>query len=166
MQRSHSITLRKKALAFIAERRKDAATDRRDLLSRFLRIQKENPVKFDDTDVQILATLNIFAGSDTTSIAIRAAFYFLMTNQRVWEKLVEELDTATREGRLSSAATYNEAQKLPYLQACIKEAMRLHPSLGTQHVRLVPSEGVTIDGRYLPPNVSLEDTIRNEILKY
>ena len=77
-----------------------------------------------------------------------------MTDRRVWDKLATEIDTAILEGRMSEEATYNEAQKLPYLQACIKEAMRMHPSLGTQHKRLVPDEGMTVDGKYLPPNVN------------
>lgn len=142
-----------KALAFITERRDGKSVDRRDLLSRFLQLEKDNPAKFDTLDTQILATLNIFAGSDTTSIALRAVLYFLIKDQRVWTKLQKELDTAVADGTMSEATTYNEAQKVPFLQACIKEAMRLHPSLGTQHTRLVPEGGVTIDGRYLPPNV-------------
>ena len=123
------------------------------MLSRFLQLEKDNPAKFDGLDTQILATLNIFAGSDTTSIALRAVLYFMIKDERVWNKLQKELDAAVVEGTMSEAMTYNEAQKMPFLQACIKEAMRLHPSLGTQHTRLVPEGGVTIDGRYLPAKV-------------
>lgn len=123
------------------------------MLSRFLQLEKDNPAKFDELDTQILATLNIFAGSDTTSIALRAVLYFMIKDHRVWNKLQKELDAAVVDGAISEAMTYNEAQKMPFLQACIKEAMRLHPSLGTQHTRLVPKGGVTIDGRYLPAKV-------------
>lgn len=139
----------------IAERRENTVVDRKDLLSRFFKIEQESPDRFDDLDIQILATLNIFAGSDTTSIALRAILYFLIQNKRAWDKLVDELDDAAKEGQLSNEITFSEAQKLPYLQACIKEAMRLHPSLGTQHTRLVPENGVTIAGTYLPPQGGL-----------
>ena len=119
-----------------------------------MQLENDSPEKFDALDTQILATLNIFAGSDTTSIALRAVLYFLIKDRRVWNKLQTELDTAVASGSISESILYTEAQKMPFLQACIKEAMRLHPSLGTQHTRLVPEGGVSIDGRYLPANVS------------
>jgi hypothetical protein len=40
------------------------------------------------------------------------------------EKVVEELDQADKEGELSDFVTWRESNKLPYLQACIKEALR------------------------------------------
>ena len=147
------LILQQKALNVLAERRQTSSVDRRDLLSRFFQIQRDNPDRFDDLDVQILTTLNIFAGSDTTSIALRSVIYYLVQNPRVWNKLVDELDEACRTGAMSDDSTFAEAQKLPYLQACIKEGMRLHPSLGTQHLRMVPEGGVTIAGTYLPAKV-------------
>lgn len=142
-------------MTYIEERKSGATTDRKDLLSRFFNIQKSHPGKFDDLDVQILATVNILAGSDTTSIALRAVLYYLMTNDRVCAKLLDELKTAEEQGTLSLKARYSEAQKLPYLQACIKEAMRLHPSLGTQHLRVVPEGGAIIAGKHLSSGVSV-----------
>lgn len=46
--------------------------------------------------------------------------------------------------------TFQEAQKLPYLQACIKEGLRVHPATGLPLVRVVPDGGATISGRYFP----------------
>ena len=43
--------------------------------------------------------------------------------------------------------------------------MRLHPSLGTQHTRLVPTGGVTIDGRYIPEKVRNSETIGRPTFK-
>lgn len=40
-------------------------------------------------------------------------------------KLVTEIDIADQEGRLSDFVTWQESNKLPYLQACIKEALRM-----------------------------------------
>jgi hypothetical protein len=147
------LTVWQKAQSVLAERGHNTVVDRRDLLSRFFMIQKENPKRFDDSDVLMLTMLNIFAGSDTTSIALRAILYYLIQNERSHKILMAELDEAYRTGQLSEKSTFAEAQKLPYLQACIKEAMRLHPSLGTQHVRWVPEGGATIAGTYLPAKV-------------
>lgn len=142
----------KQAQRVLSERRKSRNVDRRDLLSRLFKVQKEHP-EFDDLDLQVTITVNIFAGSDTTSIALRAVLYYLTTSPRCYSKLLEEIDEAARSGHLAKKSTLAEAQNLPYLQACIKEAMRLHPSLGTQHTRYVPKGGVNIAGTYLPEKV-------------
>ena len=39
---------------------------------------------------------------------------------------------------------------MPYFQAVIKEAMRLHPATGLPLWRVVPEGGATISGRYFP----------------
>jgi cytochrome P450 len=51
--------------------------------------------------------------------------------------------------------SYKDAQKLPYLQACIKEALRVfHPvSMGTP--RVVPKGGITIGERSFPAGTTL-----------
>lgn len=49
--------------------------------------------------------------------------------------------------------SFQEAQKLPYLQACIKEGLRMHPATGLPMVRVVPKGGSTIAGRYFPAKV-------------
>jgi len=39
---------------------------------------------------------------------------------------------------------------MPYLQAVMKEAMRMHPAVGVSMPRYVPSGGAEIDGRWYP----------------
>ncbi|KXT15576.1 hypothetical protein AC579_9968 [Pseudocercospora musae] len=45
---------------------------------------------------------------------------------------------------------HRDALKLPYLSARIKEAIRLHPSVGLQLPRHPPPEGCHISGYYFP----------------
>lgn len=90
------------------------------------------------------------AGSDTTAIAFRAVFYYLMRNSAAYQKLQEEIDAATAVGVLSNPVKYNEATKLPYLTACIREAMRLWPSTALTMSRVIPREGASIAGHHLP----------------
>lgn len=55
------------------------------------------------------------AGSDTTSISLRAAVYFIIRTPRVSEKLIREIDDADEAGQLSEYVTYQESLKLSYL---------------------------------------------------
>lgn len=46
-----------------------------------------------------------------------------------------------------------------YLQACVKEALRLHPATGLPLERIVPKDGVVLSGTYFPSGVSLLDSM-------
>ena len=91
-----------------------------------------------------------FAGSDTTAIGFRTVFYHLMKYPDAYEKLLKEVDEAAMNGQLSSPVKYSEAIKLPYLCACIKEGLRLHPGVQLTMARLSPAEGLQICGHYIP----------------
>ena len=96
------------------------------------------------------------AGSDTTSIAMVAVFYYLMKNPSALQKLHAEIDAAAKAGALSSPhIKYSDAVKLPYLNACIKESMRLHPPLGTSMPRHVPAGGAELAGAFFPAGVKV-----------
>ncbi|CZT20252.1 related to pisatin demethylase cytochrome P450 [Ramularia collo-cygni] len=89
---------------------------------------------------------NLLAGSDTTAISLRSCFYYLIKTPRVLEKLRQLLDQQERDGRISSPITLEESLQMPYLQAIMKEATRLHPGVGFPLERSVPSEGATLCG--------------------
>lgn len=66
-------------------------------------------------------------------------------------KVVEELDEADNAGKLSTPIRYKESTNdLPYYNAVLKEAMRIHPSVGLLMERHVPAEGIKIDGHFIP----------------
>ncbi|KEF57032.1 uncharacterized protein A1O9_07222 [Exophiala aquamarina CBS 119918] len=93
---------------------------------------------------------NVLAGSDTIAIALRAIFYHLVKTPRVYKNLVDEITEADSKGLLSNLVTYQESQNLVYLQAVMKEAMRLHPSIAFPLERVVPPEGTQLCGYDLP----------------
>lgn len=66
------------------------------------------------------------------------------------QALLNELRTAKEAGKLSDPVTWKEARDLPYLDACIKEAGRVHPAFGLPLERVVPPEGAVICGKSLP----------------
>jgi cytochrome P450 len=92
------------------------------------------------------------AGADTTSIGIRAILYQIISHPETYRRIREEIDTFyEREITDGSEITYKQCQTLPYLQAVIKEACRLHPSIVYQIPRYSPAEGITIDEHIIPP---------------
>lgn len=125
-----------------------------DFIGKFLAIQGENPAKMTDKDIKVSSIVNVAAGSDTTSITLSAILYYLCKTPPTATKLREELDAAASAGRISDPITFREAQALPYLQAVIKEALRIHPATGFTMPRVVPRGGKTIVGRHFPGGVS------------
>ena len=87
------------------------------------------------------------AGSDTTAILLRTIFYHLLKKPASLRLLLAELQQAIDRGRLSDPVTWNDARDLPFLDACIKEAGRLHPPFGLPLERVVPLEGAEICGQ-------------------
>ncbi|KAI3391602.1 hypothetical protein diail_7060, partial [Diaporthe ilicicola] len=89
--------------------------------------KRAEKVDFGWGDVQQESLGALFAGSDTTAITFRSLFYHLMHTPAAYEKPQAEIDQAFEDGRLSAIPTFQEASKLPYLDACIKEALRSYP---------------------------------------
>ncbi|KAL2849857.1 cytochrome P450 [Aspergillus pseudoustus] len=123
-------------------------SDRKDFLEKCVELSKAG--KMDDFTINNVVGSNVGAGSDTTGISMTAIIYFLMKNPHCLQKLRDEIEAAAKQGNLSSPVTFQEAQKLPYLQATIKEALRLHAAVGQILSRVVPEGGAQIAGRHFP----------------
>ena len=82
-------------------------------------------------------------------------FYYLCKNPRCYNAVVQEIDKMDRAGELSTIVTFAEANRMPYLQASMKEAMRIHPAVGQLLERVVPKGGATIAGVWLPEGTIL-----------
>ncbi|MCJ1450173.1 hypothetical protein MMC28_000502 [Mycoblastus sanguinarius] len=125
-----------------------------DLLSMFLKAKVDRPDFFHDGRVLTMAVSMAFAGSETTGISLAAVFYYLLKNPKCYAKLMEELNEGIAygivENRPTGLVTWTESQKLPYLDACIKEAFRLHPAAGLPLERIVPAQGAEICGQMIP----------------
>jgi cytochrome P450 len=65
----------------------------------------------------------LLAGRDTTAGLLSNCFFALARNQRVWEKLREEIET-TLEGRLP---TYDDLKNMKYLKAVLNESKSINP---------------------------------------
>ncbi|KAF9870466.1 cytochrome p450 family protein [Colletotrichum karsti] len=130
--------------------RQDRGSDHQDILGKLLEVHHQKPDQFDGSDLVSMATSNIFAGSDTTAISIRSIIYYMLKNPESKRKLVEEVDELWKQGKLSDPITVSQSENMPYLQAAMYEALRLHPAVGMTLPRVVPKGGYEIDGRFMP----------------
>ena len=74
-----------------------------------------------------------------------------MRNPEALAKAHAEIDAADKEGLLSSPIKYSETTiQLPFICACIKEALRMHPSVGLSMQRHAPQGGIELSGKYIP----------------
>ena len=67
---------------------------------------------------------------------------------------MDEIDDARSRGALSDIVKLDEAEKMPYLQAVMWEALRLHPAVGMSLPRVVPKGGEVVAGAFMPEGVS------------
>ncbi|KAI1174582.1 putative cytochrome P450 [Nemania sp. FL0916] len=128
---------------------KNEQLNSRDFLSRFLAASQKDP-SIPSWALSAWTSSNIIAGSDTTAIFLRTMFYELLIHPDSLAKLREELDTASARGEISQITTWKESSALPYLNACFKEAGRIHPPFGLHLERVVPPEGLEVCGTQLP----------------
>ncbi|CAH8382298.1 unnamed protein product [Eruca vesicaria subsp. sativa] len=97
----------------------------------------------------LLAEL-FFGAGDTSSKSTQWAMAEILNNHKIFERLREEIDSVVGKTRLIQEI---DLPKLPYLQAVIKESLRLHPPGA-----LLPREfeqGCKIGGFYIPKGTSL-----------
>ena len=121
---------------------------RRDMLGSFIRRG------LSQTECADEAMNQIFAGSDTTATAIKTLLLHIISNARVQAKLLEEIRRASIP--IDRVITDKEARKLPYLQACIIESLRMWPPAVGLTPKDSPPEGDWLpSGIYIPGGTAI-----------
>lgn len=128
---------------------------RNDMMQQWQDNLRKHPDRMHEKEIIASAVANVGAAGETTSAALQSFFYYLLRNQNALAQLRAEVDTAQIEGRLSKIVSNKEAQELPYLQACFKEALRIHCPVSFGLPRLVPEEGLTVAGRTFAPGLTV-----------
>ncbi|XP_023945640.2 cytochrome P450 4C1 [Bicyclus anynana] len=67
----------------------------------------------------------MFEGHDTTATALQFAFMLLANNPNSQERILEEYSTIL--GSTNGRPTLSDLSEMKYLEACIKESLRLYP---------------------------------------
>lgn len=121
-----------------------------DLLQKFLEASKDHP-QLDTAGVLGMLMSTISGAGDTTASTVIAVIYNLIKNPGSLKTLEDELLNAD----LPEIPQFSQVSKLPYLNAVIKEGMRLFTVSSWPMERLVPAGGVTIAGMFFPEGTSV-----------
>ncbi|KAI0858813.1 cytochrome P450 [Xylaria cubensis] len=101
------------------------------------------------------------AGSHTTAATLTMLMYELARQPELQAKARNEvLDAGVQDLSFSNTPVSEEAKtmawdKLPFLNGCINETMRLYPALPTGGTRQTVDKAITIAGRYIPPYTTI-----------
>lgn len=149
-------------------RRISAKTDRKDFIryqsivqlsmdnakyhSHFLRHNNDEKGGVSTEEIISNAGLFIIAGSETSATLLSGMFFHLLKNPDYMAKLKKEVRSSFTS---TEDMTFASQTKLPYLQACIEEALRIYPPVPADLPRVTPPEGAIINGEVIPGNVCL-----------
>jgi cytochrome P450 len=115
---------------------------RRAFLHSLIDYHLDSPTEFTEEDIREEVNTFMFAGHDTTAIALTMAIWLIGLHPSVQETIQEELDQVFP--CASQEITLDNLRQLKYLEAVVKESLRLFPS-------------VTFIGRRLTQGVSLQE---------
>ncbi|RYP60698.1 hypothetical protein DL769_008002 [Monosporascus sp. CRB-8-3] len=143
----------------IIEERLNNEDARYDIMAHWLKQKKEG--RLTTRDIQAQATATTAAGGDTVSAALQSFVYHMIRLPGAWERARAEIDTARAELGICGdrVISYADSQKLRYVQACIKETLRIFPPVPMGLSRVVTKYGITIGDRSFPPGTSLSISI-------
>ncbi|PIN13204.1 Cytochrome P450 CYP2 subfamily [Handroanthus impetiginosus] len=108
--------------------RENGERKRKDMMDILLSICEDSEAEVKLTKMGIKGLfLDLFlGGTDTTSVALQWAMAELLNHPSSLKKLQDEIDTTVG---LNKLVDESDIPNLPYLQAVVKETLRLHPSL-------------------------------------
>ena len=82
-------------------------------------------------DIVASAILFMVAGSDTSANTLAFTCYQLAKNPEIQEKLRNEINSMYKGNPTKESLTYEDLQKMPYLEQVICETLRFHNLTGT-----------------------------------
>ncbi|KAF2221996.1 benzoate 4-monooxygenase cytochrome-like protein P450 [Elsinoe ampelina] len=120
----------------IQERFRTVKEDSGDMVSSFKR------KGLTEEEIVTESLLTFVAGSDTVSSSLRAILLFLAQHDQVYERLRAEIASFVVGASVISDA---DAQRLLWLNAVIKESLRLHPPITDIVPKTAPAQGDTVE---------------------
>ncbi|KAK0120349.1 hypothetical protein ONS95_011752 [Cadophora gregata] len=142
------IALLKKVAAEVVAERRIRPSDKKDLLNAM--INGRDPKTGEGlTEESILNNMITFliAGHETTSGMLSFLFYYLLKNPAAYQAAQRQVDEVVGRGPI----TVDHMSKLPYIEACLRETLRLTPTAPAftlQPLPDSPDEYIILGGKY------------------
>ena len=137
-------------MPFEVRRRMKSPLDRPDFMYHFLRQAEKEQLSKPVIEAQ--ASVVILAGSETSATALTAAIYCIVGNAVVYEKICDEVRTTFKKS--TDINLSDVLARLPYLEACVKETLRIHSPLANGFTRYVADkDGTKISNKWVPHSV-------------
>ncbi|OAT11573.1 benzoate 4-monooxygenase cytochrome P450 [Blastomyces gilchristii SLH14081] len=134
------------AMSAIKERQKNQDA-RVDAVAHWFRMLHQHPNRMQLHEIHSAAFNAVAAGNETVASGLQAFVYYVIRHPNAWGRTRAEIETAGLEGPVIG---YMDAQKLPFLQACIKETLRVFGPAPIVLPRIVPEGVLTIGDRTIP----------------
>lgn len=133
------------------ERRLEKGTTRPDFISHILREKNHHPAQISQAEIDSNSRLFILGGSETLTTALTGTTNCLLGSSKASKTAVNELrETFDSEADITPASVLG----LPYLNAVLKEGLRLCPPIPDSLRRELPAQGAAICGEWIPGGVS------------
>jgi benzoate 4-monooxygenase len=124
-----------------------------DFFSALLEDKAGNPYCLEFGEIYAETNAIINAGAETTAIALTQVLDLLIRHPQHLKTLREEVDAALEEDEV--VAPYDKVKNLPFLRACIDEALRIIPPSSLALPRRTPPEGAYIQGEWIAGNTTV-----------
>lgn len=116
-----------------------------DLMGRYLAASRVVPDVITTRDVLALTISTIHAGSETVAMTCASILQQVLMNQEVYSRLKKEILDAG----LTAPVSFGDAEKLPFLDAVVRETQRLAISPMASERTITP-EGINICDTWIP----------------
>ncbi|KAE9368277.1 cytochrome P450 monooxygenase [Stipitochalara longipes BDJ] len=125
------------ARKLVSERYANKNIDHQDMLSSFI------AHGLTESDLVVESVMQIIAGGETPATGLRATLLFIITNPRIYTTLQAEVDNAVSTNGMISRPVIKDKEwrQLEYLQAVIREGLRLCPPVAGLLSKVSPPDG-------------------------
>lgn len=131
----------------------DLHRDPADFMDSMLRYRGDKEKGLTDKEMEANANILIIAGSETSATLLSGVTYWLLRTPDALQKVTHEVRSSISS---ESDISFQTVSRLPYMLACLNEALRIYPPApGGLERMTIPPGPVKISGYTIPPGVNV-----------